>query len=69
MMERWGIAKIFYATPGTNKSEFARNLAAVNRTLIGGRKPYRMGSGTQNEKAMRKYVDRALKEFKPPKER
>ena len=65
MMERWAIAQIFRATPGTNKSEFARNLAAVNGKMIKDRGAFRVGTGTQDEKAMRKYVDRALKEFKP----
>jgi hypothetical protein len=63
-MERWALVQV-YEQGEPNKSGFARTVARFNKKMIKDRVPMRLGSGTQDEKAMRKYLDRALKEFKP----
>jgi hypothetical protein len=62
-MERWALVQV-YKLDAPNKSAFARAVANFNRKMIKERRPHRFGSGTQDPKAMRKYLDRALKEFK-----
>ena len=62
-MERWALVQV-YKLDASNKSSFARAVANFNRKMIKERGPYRLGSGTQDPKAMRKYLNRALKELK-----
>jgi hypothetical protein len=62
-MERRAMAQV-YKQGAPNKSAFARAVANYNKKMIKERLPMRLGTGTQDAKAMRKYLDRALKEFK-----
>jgi hypothetical protein len=61
-MEHWAMVQV-YRLGEPNKSGFARAVANFNKKMIKERGGYRLGSGTQDAKAMRKYLDRALKEF------
>jgi hypothetical protein len=63
-MERWAMVQL-YGLFEPNVSAFARHIANFNKKMIKEKGPYRFGSGTQDIKATRKYVARALKEFKP----
>jgi hypothetical protein len=63
-MEQWAMVQV-YGLGEPNKSAFARAVANYNKKMIKERGPYRLASGTQDEKAMRKYLDRALKKFRP----
>jgi hypothetical protein len=66
-MERWAVAQVYRLDSDTNKnkSSFARALANFNKKTIKAGNPARRGSGSPDAKAMRKYLDRALREFKP----